>query len=271
MNELISCPRCGKETNIYAPSCEHCHAPIERKNPSGTGGKAPERPAETPAQSGDIEAEGRRLHRALAEEAGGFRKCPFCAEEIRAEAVKCRFCGERVPASGGSRARASRPLVWIGASLVVALLLAGAWGASIYLRHARPPAGISAAQIAAPSAELKADQVKADYVKRYVTLSGIGTLDDTGIATGAPTKYLYGTVANAGGRLVIKLEITVYYFDAKDVCIAEGAVCPVLGTKGKPDSLKPNASKEFRVPLPMQPPGWSGKIRAKISDIEFAD
>jgi len=34
----------------------------------------------------------------------GVKKCPQCAEWIKIEAVKCRFCGSQLPAPGGANA-----------------------------------------------------------------------------------------------------------------------------------------------------------------------
>ena len=113
MGSTVGCPSCGRNLlvpdelvgrSVRCPACqttfpaEPAPAAEAPASPDPAPAAAPEAPA---AGTGDPAAAGSATPAApppapAPEASNGLRPCPFCGEAIRAEAVRCRFCGEDV-------------------------------------------------------------------------------------------------------------------------------------------------------------------------------
>jgi hypothetical protein len=93
---MWKCPKCGESLHDYEESCWNCKVKptVAGASPEGSAAHEPK------------------------------KKCPFCAEEIRLEAVKCRYCGSAMPEAqkiGPQRPEPQKKLLMAAMILIVAI------------------------------------------------------------------------------------------------------------------------------------------------------
>lgn len=93
---MKQCPRCAERIIADAKKCRYCGESFDRPANVIPGVRCPVCKTEVLTDAAFCIECGTKL-REKKELPLGMKKCPFCAEQIQAEAKKCRFCGEFLP------------------------------------------------------------------------------------------------------------------------------------------------------------------------------
>lgn len=190
---IVKCPSCGKSISDKAPRCPHCNQSISpalgTDRTSAASMVSDSAPPQDPREDSS-------------KGSGTHKKCPYCAESILVDAVKCKHCGEFLTGGaeatqtpGGTRQRTStvterrmsvtgillHAITWLG----VAMLLF--WVAESPLITAGNHLGTTLVIVIVGSALLIA--LDANQL-------GIGTIMDpkTGKKDGGPITWFIGTL-----------------------------------------------------------------------------
>ena len=117
-------------------------------------------------------------------------------------------------------------------------------------------------------AEKHALEEKKSYIS-LVELSNVKVGEGRKRSYSDPEPAVFGTVTNKGKKALTRVVLTVYFLDDRGNVIGETDY-PIV-TKYK-KLLKPNYVKDFGYTVKdSAPSGWTKKIRAEITDIEFAE
>ena len=113
---MWQCPACGEKMQDTDDQCWSC----KTRNPS-LAASPPQEPKSA-------------FGKAIMSEPK--KRCPFCAEEILAAAVKCKFCGSVLPAedkkSAGGYVRMPKAVFALALFFIFAALVTWAWGLMEY-------------------------------------------------------------------------------------------------------------------------------------------
>lgn len=113
---MWQCPTCGEKMQDTDDQCWSCKA----RNPA-LAAPAPEEPKSAFGKT--IMSEPKK-------------HCPFCAEEILAAAVKCKFCGSVLPAEGKRGAdgyvRMPKAVFALAVFFILAAIVTWAWGLMVH-------------------------------------------------------------------------------------------------------------------------------------------
>lgn len=122
----------------------------------------------------------------------------------------------------------------------------------------------------------KALTAESSYMKMHLALKNLAVGKGKKYQFGSPNPGIFATLVNKGNKTLNEVEVTVYFFNSKNVIVSDKKLYPVSTRKWRPgrdnDPLNPNSDKRIGYLVKdFAPKSWAGKIVLKVTNIKFKD